>query len=244
MPRDELADFRGALALLEREPGNVPQPRRGEVHPPEAPIARVDAACEALLKVLNKRCPHLKPAEPVAAGGTIDPLPVTADEAANVIRTAMRQAVVRPGSGDAPDAVLWREGPDALLVEIGSSKIEFGEGEIAVHLRVQCDQLPNGADAVAVRFVVGTAERPAGLMAATTAPEGPQVVIRRWGDALTALAWRGLLDAVAGVAAAAGRDEDGTPLIPAALVASRAGMAVLAQARHPIDRLRPGAVGA
>jgi hypothetical protein len=85
---------------------------------------------------------------------------------------------------------------------------------------------------------MGTADRPAGLFAAAPSrPDGPAVVTERWADALTALAWRALLDAVAGVAAAAGRDTDGSPLIPAAIAATANGLMVQTQARHPFDRV-------
>jgi hypothetical protein len=42
---------------------------------------------------------------------------------------------------------------------------------------------------------------------------------------------------VAGIAAAAGRDTDGSPLIPAAVSATQKGLMVQTQARHPFDRL-------
>jgi hypothetical protein len=95
---------------------------------------------------------------------------------------------------------------------------------------------------VTVDFVVGTPSRPTGLLAASTEPRGPRVVVRRWGEALTALAWQAVLDATGGVAAAAGADRDGSVLIPVVLTASRDGIAVVGQARHEIDRVRRGQV--
>jgi hypothetical protein len=80
------------------------------------------------------------------------------------------------------------------------------------------------------------------LLAAAADPRGPLVVVRRWGDALTALAWQAVLNSIGGVTAAAGSDLDGAPLIPAALTASASGFAVLGQARHEIDRVRRGRI--
>jgi hypothetical protein len=44
---------------------------------------------------------------------------------------------------------------------------------------------------------------------------------------------------VAGVAAAAGVDDQNQPLLPAALTATANGLTVLPQARHPFDRTAP-----
>ncbi len=89
---------------------------------------------------------------------------------------------------------------------------------------------------VDVDVVVGTAERPTGLLAAAPMPRGPSVVVDRWQDALVALAWQALLDAAAGLSAAAGRDPDGAALVPTSWSVSRRGLAIGAQARHPFDR--------
>ncbi|MGZ6671176.1 MAG: hypothetical protein ACXVFM_02370, partial [Solirubrobacteraceae bacterium] len=57
------------------------------------------------------------------------------------------------------------------------------------------------------------------------------------------LAWQALLDSAAGVAAQAGVDTDGTPLVATALAAGKDRVEVIPQARHPFDRvLRPRAV--
>jgi hypothetical protein len=107
---------------------------------------------------------------------------------------------------------------------------------------VRCDQLPGERGVVDVDFVVGTPDRPTGLLAAATEPRGPRVVIRPWGEALTALAWQSVLSSLGGVAAATGMDRDGASLIPTALTATPGGLNILVQARHEMDRLRPGRV--
>jgi hypothetical protein len=109
-----------------------------------------------------------------------------------------------------------------------------------VGIDVACDQLRAGKRTptahVDIDLVVGTEDRPTGLLAAATTPRGPAVVVDRWADALVALAWQALLDTAAALSAAAGADVDGTPLIPTRWSASREGIAVGPQARHAFDR--------
>jgi hypothetical protein len=248
-------DFRAALALLEAELAGVDVPSGGAVAPgaPTGPGAGrpgggaaspVDQTCRALLRVLRQRCPNILPAQDLPAGTVAPPVPVPAETAGRLLVTAMQQGVaagatgrVPPPDADLPTVALWQEGVDALIAEIGQSKIGITDGEIQVYLPVRCDQLPDGTGMVSLRFVVGTADRPTGLFAATSLPEGPAVVVARWGDALTALAWQAVLDVAHGLASNAGGDADGAGLVPVALVAGDAGLVVLPQARHPIDRV-------
>ena len=202
-----------------------------------------DQACAALLKELRARCPGLVPADPLPPGGVGAVIPVTPAALGPLVVTAAGQAL--PGAqtgGTAPDAVLWQQGVDALLVQITAITTTVGDGWVTVTIPVACDQIqgPAGSPSqpVTVTFVMGTADRPTGLFAAAPSrPDGPPVVAERWADALTALAWRALLDTVAGIAAAAGRDTDGSPLIPVAVAATDKGLLVQTQARHPFDRI-------
>ncbi|RZS86839.1 hypothetical protein EV189_2255 [Motilibacter rhizosphaerae] len=215
-------------------------------------VSPVDERCAAMLKALRARCPHLVLDGPVAPGGTPGPIPVPPDGVQSVLVTALRQNAAggTVTTGDAlPQLLLWTSGPDRLLLDLTGVRVEVGEGQLLVHLLVICDQLTDpaggqggGEQVVTVRFVLGSPKRPAGLLAATPRlPEGPPVVVERWGEALTAYAWQAVLDASAGLAAATGRDTDGAPLVPTALTASADGLEVLPQARHPMDRRRAGA---
>ncbi len=245
-----IADLRaaaeGAEASRERDPGErpgTPAPPRQDPRPP------LDVACEQLIAVVRKRCPGLIPAAPIGAGTTVEPLPILAKEASALIAVAARQAVLTAAGGRAPAdpsqlpaTVLWQDGPAALLVEVGAIAVELGEGLVSVAIPVRCDQLPRGREVIMVDLVLGTPTRPTGLLAAASEPRGSRLIVERWGEALTALAWQALLDAAGGVAGAAGVDDDGAVLVPSALTASPAGLAVVAQARHTIDRVRPGRV--
>jgi hypothetical protein len=207
--------------------------------------ARLDERCAALVKQLRERCPGVLPEAPLPAGTPAKPIPVDPEQYGALVGVAIRQnaaiaALGRlPASDDElPEVVVWEQGASALAVGLGEVQTVVEEGAITVAMPVFCDQLGARRNLVRVTFVVGTRERPAGLLAATPpAPDGPPVVVEGWGDELTALAWQALLDVAAGVAARAGTDTDGTPLVATALAAGRDRLEVLPQARHPFDRL-------
>jgi hypothetical protein len=206
----------------------------------------LEAACKKHLEFLRKNCPDLLPPGPLDPGTPAEPLPVTAKRGTGLLRAAVKDAVAaslgrRPT--DPPlDAVVWRDGADSLLVLLDSVRLTTGEGVVTVIVDVACDQLRVGRRTpqarVEIDLVVGTEARPAGLLAAAPAPRGPAVVVDRWGDALVALAWQALLDTAAGLSAVAGTDVDGTPLVPTRWSASKGGLRIGPQARHPFDRLR------
>lgn len=175
---------------------------------------------------------------PLPPGGVGAPVPVALEQVGPLLQAAARRAAAPDGRGDGPAAVVWREGADALVVLLDRIGVRTTDGGVLVIVPVACDQLPDLRGSVVVSFAVGSPARPAGLVAAAGAiPQGPDVVVGRWGEALTALAWQALLDVVAGVAGASGRDLDGSPLVPASMTATDQGLTVLPQARHPFDRL-------
>lgn len=199
----------------------------------------ISALCARLLEQIRKECPGLLPAAPVSAGtvaGTVQ------------LSTAQATALFAPAAGvaagidplaatPAPASVKWQEGDHELLVFPSKVTARFGTGVIAVSIPVSCDQ--TGDALVYVSFVVGDPKQPAGLIAATDVrPQGPAVIVDAWGDALIAFAWHVVLEVVANVAGAAGRDVDGSRLVPIALAASPDGLAVVPMARHAFDRVR------
>ena len=204
----------------------------------------LEAQCRKHLEFLRKNCPGLLPRDPVPPGTPVEPLPVTARRGTGLVRAAVRGAAAAAlgrRSTDPPlDAVVWTDGADSLLVLLDTVRLSTAGGVVTVSLDVACDQLRVGRRTpqarVEIDLVVGTEERPAGLLAAATTPRGPAVVVDRWADALVALAWQALLDTAAALSAEAGTDVDGTPLIPSRWSASKRGIAVGPQARHPFDR--------
>jgi hypothetical protein len=195
----------------------------------------------------------------VEPGGVLDPLPLDRERITPLLTVAVQQAaadsLARAGGDrrrrqDLPLAVVWTHGADSLLVLLDTLRVATGEGLVTVAVDVACDELvaPDpqtggqgpGRATIEVDLVVGTSERPTGMLAATTLPRGPRFVVERWSEALAALAWQGMLDASVGIAAAAGHDTDGTPLVPTTWTASREGLQIGPQARHPFDRSAAG----
>jgi hypothetical protein len=215
-----------------------PRPHRGPL----------DERCKVLIAELRERCPGVLPEEPLPPGTPAEPLPVEPDQYARLVELAARQAAATAALGRVPAddrtlpaVVIWEEATAALAVGLAQLEVNVAEGAISVAIPVWCDQLPDRRDTVRVTFAVGTRDRPTGLLAATTSqPDGPRVVTDRWGEQLTALAWQAVLDTAAGIAASAGTDRDGTPLVATALAATREGLEVLPQARHGFDRILTG----
>lgn len=217
---------------------------RENASPPTEP--RLDAECKRLLDELRRRCPHLLPADPRPAGDVAPIIPAADRDLGALVTAAAREAATGRLPADStrlPGRVLWEDGPDALLLDLDTITVEIGEGTVVVRVDVICDQLDGRALPIGVTFVVGTPDRPTGLLAATPrTPIGPPVVVARWGDELVAFAWQALLDAIGALAAGAGMDRDGTALIPTAVTARPGELQLQPQARHGMDRVRTGSV--
>lgn len=222
-----------------------------DVFKPQSQFINIPASGFATMTVTIERegIREPPPTEPLKPGAVGPSIQIKPNEARTLIAIAARESVLEAAGAripsdpqQLPSSVLWQEGPAALMVDLALIDVRVGTGLITVSIPVRCDQLPGERGVVDVDFVVGTPDRPTGLLAAATEPRGPRVVIRRWGEALTALAWQSVLSSVGGVAAASGRDRDGALLIPAALTATPGALNILVQARHEMDRLRPGRV--
>ena len=256
---DPMTDFEAALARLdadlarlaqvelEKQPTGGGARRRPAPAGPDTELASsvLGENCRALLEVLRKHCPDVLPGTDLDPGTVAKPVPLPPKQAGALLVDALRQSAATTATGrlplpgaPLPDSVLWQDGADALLVDLVHSQVQLGDGQVTVVIPVRCDQLVRGVGQVRVLFAVGSPRRPAGMLAAaSTHPEGPPVVVDRWGEPLTALAWQALLDLARAVAVHAGRDTDGAGLVPVALAASPDGLVVLPQARHPIDRV-------
>lgn len=206
----------------------------------------LDERCREAIAYLREHCPDVLP-DRLGAGEVSSPLPFDAKKAGVLVATAVRQAAARAaGFGvsrivELPHAVVWTGGTDSLLVLLDSVTVVTSEGLITVSVEVACDELAGrrgtSKHKIAVDIVVGTQARPTGLLAAAPVPRGDPLIVDRWGDELTALAWRAMLDTAASLTAAAGRDVDGTGLIPTSWSASKAGLSIAPQARFDADRV-------
>ncbi len=219
-------------------PLNLPLPGKigGRVGKLTDPI--ITAECRRVLEFVRVRCPELLPAKPVKAGTVVGVVQLHVDEAARLFApaAALAAGVDRPGA-DATAPVVWREGDRELLVRPAGVTAKFASGVVVVAVPVFCDQV--GEAQVFVTFVVGDPGRPAGLLAATESrPRGPAEVVDAWGDSLVAFAWHVLLEVASNIAGEAGRDLDGSRLVPIALAADGSGLHVTPMARHSFDRSR------
>lgn len=199
------------------------------------PISR---QCKRLLEEVRRRCPGLLPPDPVGPGTVVGTVHLNPDEAARLFPSAAAVAAgLDPLATEPRGPVLWREGDRELLVDTAKVVARFGSGVIAVSIPVSCDQ--SRPAFVHVSFVVGQPQAPAGLVAATEErPRGPAVVVDAWGDSLVAFAWHVVLVVVTQVAGEAGRDLDGSRLVPIGIAANPDGLFVVPMARHAFDRAR------
>jgi hypothetical protein len=200
-------------------------------------------ACCAYIAFLRRHCLCELPDEPLEPGATAPLLPLDPQRAGALVAVAARQAAAGSQSVEAdalPSAVVWSAGAQSLLVLLDTLTVGTADGLVTVRVDVACDEVSDAAAEPATRieidFVVGTEQRPTGLLAAATPPRGPQLVVDLWGEALVAFAWQALLDTAAGLTANAGTDKDGAGLLPTAWTASSGGIAIRPQARHGIDR--------
>lgn len=221
---------------------------------PPDPVAgaALERACRKHVDRLCADGHYAPPAQPLPPGTEAPPLALDAKRAGPLLAIAARASAAdddgpRLTGDDAARAVVWTSGADALLVLLDAITVRTADGVITVSVPVACDELDSAGGRrparIEIDIVVGTAERPTGLLAAATPPRGPAVVVDRWADALVALAWQALLDTAAGLAAQAGSDGDGAGLLPTSWTASADGISIRPQARHEIDRRLPKATG-
>jgi len=187
---------------------------------------QLDQRCVRLVKALREKCPAAVPPPRPKPGAITDPVEVSNGDFEPLLRAAL-------ADGDGP--FLLVEGDSELIVDPARTRVLTGEGLILVALGVACDQ--TGPAEITVPFGVGSQQADAGMIVTTEhAPRGPEVIVTRWGEALIALAWEGLMSVLSGLTRHAGPDLDVAPLIPAAVTATKGAVTVVPQARHDADR--------
>lgn len=230
--------------------GDLPRCTHRTHTPPETDDGPLSRGCREALAYLRKHCPELVP-ERLSPGEEAEPVPLERKQFGELVVAAAAEHAWRAigfvgDEKDAPRVVVWRDGTDALAVLLDTVKVETETGVVTVSVEVACDELPARGDhraRVWVDLVVGTPERPTGLMVAASPPRGPEIVTERWADALTAFAWQAMIDVSAAMGAVLGHDDDGTALAPGQWSATRAGLSLGVQARHPFDRIGLETVG-
>lgn len=178
----------------------------------------------------ERRAGGVAAARPAAEGEVLRPVFIEAGKATEMLRVAARLAAgfFRP---TARTEVVWVDGESELAVNFAAIGVKLADGLIRLTIPVRCDQV--GEARIEVLFAVGSPAAPAGLYAAAPRrPQGPELVVAVWGDALVAFAWHCVLGLVAGIAGATGKDARGNLLVPVELVVSGRGIEVHPMARH------------
>jgi hypothetical protein len=182
--------------------------------------------CRLLLATVRKYCPEVIPGEPVAPGEVTPPIDVVTEKLQDLVLAAVGVDDKRKRH-----QVVWEQAGSELLVHLKRTRVAVLDGLVLVGLTVESAE--TGRTEVTVPFAVGRTDRLAGMVVTTEpVPRGPEVIIDRWGEAITAAAWQILLDVVATLCARIGVDTTGTPLLPGAIVASKGSLRVVPQARH------------
>lgn len=92
-----------------------------------------------------------------------------------------------------PSKVVWVDHGDEVLVHLDSVKTKVVDGKLLVAIDLETDQ--TGRTPLVVTFALGGINDPAGLVAVTEQyPRGNELLASRWGEALQAAIWSGLLD--------------------------------------------------
>jgi hypothetical protein len=179
----------------------------------------------------ERRAKRLPPAPgPMATGEISHPVFVEDKQASELLRVAARRAtgLFHPTKRT---EVVWVEGDSELAINLVELHVKLADGLIRVMIPVRCDQTGNGL--VEVVFAVGSLKQPAGLYASTfRRPNGPELIVSVWGDALVAFAWQCVLGMVSGIAGATGKDSRGNVLVPVELAASERALQIVPMARH------------
>ena len=253
--RDRLADILAAPDAPRPDPGGRgtgplrPEAPQFEVRPISAELlidvadklpdqiyeaprpGRLAETADLLLGTLRKIDPEVLPVRPLPEGVPGARLPLPDRLAAPLIRQAAAD-IAKSG-----ERVLWDDGVNQLLVEIGGITSEAGDKRITVAIPVLCDQVRT---TMKVPFATGGEGRVAGLVtAAPDRPLGDDLVAQIWGDALIALAHQSLMSMAGALAAASGRDERNETLVPRALHAEPGLLRLDTEARRRLKGIAP-----
>ncbi len=126
--------------------------------------------------------------EPEATVDIVTPLRVR-----SAIRESIASAVGSAAGGDPIDRVVWSDLGDEVLVHLDSLSVEVEEGMIVAALDLECDQ--TGRETLTVPFAVGSSREDGSVIAVTeSVPMGHPGLASRWGQAVEAALWSGVLD--------------------------------------------------
>ena len=133
-----------------------------------------------------------EPDHPYEPEATVDIVPPGRVRAA--IQESIASAVGRTAAGDDPiTKVVWTDLGDEVLVHLDSLSIAVQDGVILAGLDLECDQ--TGRETLSVAFAVGSSREDGSVIAVTeSVPMGHPGLAARWGQAVEAALWSGVLD--------------------------------------------------
>jgi hypothetical protein len=156
-------------------------------------------------------------------------------EAQRILRGIIRFVVDIPA--DTSTVVVWEQDGCELWLDAGTVSMACTEGLVRVGVQVGCDQLKEPV-VLTVPIGVGTSKSPAGLVMTTVARlEGPDLLVARWSDAVTAFGWEALVELARRLCAELGKDKAGLPLIPGAIAATRGALLIQPMSRNDLSAL-------
>jgi hypothetical protein len=194
-----------------------------------APADVVDA-----LRALRETGAFSPPAEPLPPGQHTGPIRLDPATVRQLVAGAAGRVVGQTDPNTVTE-VVWSEGGDELAVDLAKMDVHVGTGVVVFAVPVRCDE--SGQGIAQIPIAVGTPDRAAGMFAAAGRPIGPPAVVGRWSDALTALTWATLLELANAVAAGAGVDTGGAPLVAGSIAAGDGVLFLVPFARYPLGPL-------
>jgi hypothetical protein len=145
-----------------------------------------------LVLLIRARRPRRAPGGPPAPARKVADaiVPVQLDKLLS-IRMAGAPADGSAASEGAPSKVIWVEYGDEVLVHLDSLRTAVAGDSVLVSLDLETDETGRGS--VVVPFAVGA--DPAGGLTFVTEelPRGPEILVRRWGEAVQEAAYAALL---------------------------------------------------
>jgi hypothetical protein len=162
-------------------------------------------------------------------------LAIPADEAQRVLRGIIRFVV--DIAAETSTVLVWQRDDSELWVDVSTVTMTCADGLVRVGVKVGCDQL-DSPTVMTVPIGVGTAEAPSGLVMSTVDRlDGPDLIVTRWSEAITAFAWEALLELARRLCAEMGRDGSGLPLIPGAIGAAKGVLLIQPVSRNDLSKL-------
>jgi len=180
--------------------------------------------------------------QPLRLSGELEPgqvpgqvVTVPAAEAQRALLGLIRFVVDIPA--DTSTVVVWERDGAELWVDVATVTLTCSDGLVTIGVTVGCDQLDKPV-VMTVPLGVGTAQAPTGLVLTTVERlDGPDLVVARWSDAITAFAWEGLMELARRACAHLGKDKNGLPLIPGAIAATADALLVQPMSRNDLSAL-------